>query len=175
MSPSLKYTISLLRKYLKPYIGQVVLLGLLLVVYNGIQIANPQIIRFYIDAVFADTLDSEAILFASLMYIGFSLIHRSVYVVVRYLSQKLAWSTTNDLRVDLTNHCMNLDMTFHNQYKTGEMIERIDGDASSLSEFFSTFSIYFFGSLILLIGVLTAVFIEKWVYGVLFLGCAFLA
>lgn len=175
MSPSLKYTISLLRKYLKPYIGQVVLLGLLLVVYNGIQIANPQIIRFYIDAVFADTLDSEAILFASLMYIGFSLIHRSVYVVVRYLSQKLAWSTTNDLRVDLTNHCMNLDMTFHNQYKTGEMIERIDGDASSLSEFFSTFSIYFFGSLILLIGVLTAVFIEKWVYGVLFLGFAFLA
>ncbi|MHA1170070.1 MAG: ABC transporter ATP-binding protein, partial [Candidatus Hodarchaeales archaeon] len=107
--------------------------------------------------------------------IGFSLIHRSVYVVVRYLSQKLAWSTTNDLRVDMTNHCMNLDMTFHNQYKTGEMIERIDGDASSLSEFFSTFAIYFFGSLILLIGVLTAVFIEKWVYGVLFLGFAFLA
>lgn len=175
MSPSLKYTISLLRKYLKPYIGQVILLGFLLVLYNGIQIANPQVIRFYIDAVFADTLDSQAILIASLMYIGFSLIHRSVYVVVRYLSQKLAWSTTNDLRVDLTNHCMNLDMTFHNQYKTGEMIERIDGDASSLSEFFSTFSIYFFGSLILLIGVLTAVFIEKWVYGVLFLGFAFLA
>ncbi len=175
MSPSLKYTISLLRKYLKPYIGQVILLGFLLVLYNGIQIANPQVIRFYIDAVFADTLDSKAILFASLMYIGFSLIHRSVYVVIRYLSQKLAWTTTNDLRVDLTNHCMNLDMTFHNQYKTGEMIERIDGDASSLSEFFSTFSIYFFGSLILLIGVLTAVFIEKWVYGVLFLGFAFLA
>ncbi|MHA1123254.1 MAG: ABC transporter ATP-binding protein [Candidatus Heimdallarchaeota archaeon] len=175
MSPSLKYTISLLRKYLKSYIKQVVLLGILLVIYNGIQIANPQVIRFYIDAVFADTLDSKAILFASLMYIGFSLIHRSVYVVVRYLSQKLAWSTTNDLRVDMTNHCMNLDMTFHNQYKTGEMIERIDGDASSLSEFFSTFAIYFFGSLILLIGVLTAVFIEKWVYGVLFLGFAFLA
>ncbi|MCK5157748.1 MAG: ABC transporter ATP-binding protein, partial [Candidatus Heimdallarchaeota archaeon] len=175
MSPSLKYTISLLRKYLKPYIGQVIFLGFLLVIYNGIQIANPQVIRFYIDAVFADTLDSKAILFASLMYIGFSLIHRSVYVVVRYLSQKLAWATTNDLRVDLTNHCMNLDMTFHNQYKTGEMIERIDGDASSLSEFFSTFSIYFFGSLILLIGVLTAVFIEKWVYGVFFLGFAFLA
>ncbi len=175
MSPTLKYTISLLRKYLKPYIGQVILLGFLLVLYNGIQIANPQVIRFYIDAVFAETLDSKAILFASLMYIGFSLIHRSVYVVIRYLSQKLAWATTNDLRVDLTNHCMNLDMTFHNQYKTGEMIERIDGDASSLSEFFSTFSIYFFGSLILLIGVLTAVFIEKWVYGVLFLGFAFLA
>lgn len=175
MSPTLKYTISLLRKYLKPYIGQVILLGILLVIYNGIQIANPQVIRIYIDAVFADTLDKKAILFASLMYIGFSLIHRSVYVVVRYLSQKLAWATTNDLRVDLTNHCMNLDMTFHNQYKTGEMIERIDGDASSLSEFFSTFSIYFFGSLILLIGVLTAVFIEKWVYGVLFLGFAFLA
>ena len=175
MSPSVKYTISLLRKYLKPYVGQVVLLGFLLILYNGIQIANPQVIRFYIDAVFAETLDPKAILMASLMYIGFSLIHRGIYIVVRYLSQNLAWATTNDLRVDLTNHCMNLDMTFHNQYKTGEMIERIDGDSSSLSEFFSTFSIYFFGSLILLIGVLTAVFIEKWVYGVFFLGFAFLA
>ena len=175
MSPSLKYTISLLRKYLKPYIGQVVILGFLLVLYNGIQIANPQIIRIYIDAVFAETLDTKAIMYASLMYIGFSLVHRGIYIVVRYLSQNLAWATTNDLRVDLTNHCMNLDMTFHNQYKTGEMIERIDGDSSSLSEFFSTFSIYFFGSLILLIGVLTAVFIEKWVYGVFFLGFAFLA
>lgn len=175
MSPSVKYTLSLLRKYLKPYVRQVVLLGFLLILYNGIQIANPQVIRFYIDAVFAETLDTKAILNASLMYIGFSLIHRGIYIVVRYLSQNLAWATTNDLRVDLTNHCMNLDMTFHNQYKTGEMIERIDGDSSSLSEFFSTFSIYFFGSLILLIGVLTAVFIEKWVYGVFFLGFAFLA
>ncbi len=175
MSPSLKYTISLLRKYLKPYTGLVVLLGFLLVLYNGIQIANPQVIRFYIDAVFAETLDTKAIMYASLMYIGFSLVHRVIYIVIRYLSQNLAWATTNDLRVDLTNHCMHLDMTFHNQYKTGEMIERIDGDASSLSEFFSTFSIYFFGSLILLIGVLTAVFIEKWVYGVFFLGFAFLA
>jgi ATP-binding cassette subfamily B protein len=175
LSPSIKYTISLLRKYLKPYVGQVVLLGFLLVLYNGIQIANPQVIRFYIDAVFAETLDPKAILMAALIYIGFSLVLQSIYVVMRYFSQNLSWATTNDLRVDLTNHCMNLDMTFHNQYKTGEMIERIDGDASALSEFFSTFSIYFFGSLLLLTGVLIAVFIEKWVYGVFFLGFAFLA
>ncbi|NPD90650.1 MAG: hypothetical protein HGN29_18210, partial [Asgard group archaeon] len=92
MSPSLKYTLSLLRKYLKPYVGQVVLLGFLLILYNGIQIANPQVIRFYIDAVFAETLDTKAILNASLMYIGFSLIHRGIYIVVRYLSQNLAWA-----------------------------------------------------------------------------------
>ena len=184
MSPSLKYTISLLRKYLKPYLGQVILLGLLLILYNGIQIINPQVIRLYINAVFGEEIDIQffqgkelavIIIWASVIYIGFSLIHRSIYVLIRYLSQNLSWATTNDLRVDLTNHCMNLDMTFHNEYKTGEMIERIDGDASALSEFFSTFSIYFFGSLLLLAGVLIAVFVEKWVYGLLFLGFALIA
>ncbi|NPE09233.1 MAG: ABC transporter ATP-binding protein [Asgard group archaeon] len=108
MSPSVKYTLSLLRKYLKPYVRQVVLLGFLLILYNGIQIANPQVIRFYIDAVFAETLDTKAILNASLMYIGFSLIHRGIYIVVRYLSQNLAWATTNDFFIRVFQHFLDL-------------------------------------------------------------------
>ncbi|NHJ86523.1 MAG: ABC transporter ATP-binding protein [Asgard group archaeon] len=169
MSPSLRYTISMLKKYLKPYIWQVIILTLILITYNAIQIFNPQILRFYIESATGDEYNLTSILIAAIIYIALSLVFRGLYILVQYISQNLAWSTTNDLRMDLTRHCINLDMTFHNHKKTGEMIERIDGDASSLSEFFSTFSIYFFGSILLLIGVLIAVFIEGWIYGLIFL------
>ena len=170
MVSSLKFTISLLKKYLRLYVKQVLLLSFFLVLYNLIQIFNPQIIRYYIDTVFEPTLNTRTILFAALLYIGMNLILRAIMILNEYFSNNLAWATTNDLRIDTTRHCINLDMTFHNKHKTGEMIERIDGDASTLSEFFSTFVVYFLGSILLLIGVLIAVFIEGWIYGVIFLG-----
>ena len=129
MASILKLTISMLKKYLRPYIGQVVILALLLIIYNVIQITNPQIIRIYINAVNAPIIDKKVMLLSSIIYIGINIIYQGFSVLVNYLSQNLAWATTNDLRVDLTGHCMNLDMSFHNKMKTGEMIERIDGDA----------------------------------------------
>ncbi|HUT79850.1 MAG TPA: ABC transporter ATP-binding protein [Candidatus Bathyarchaeia archaeon] len=175
MASILKLTISMLRKYLRPYIGQVFILALLLVIYNVIQITNPQIIRIYINAVNAPIIDKKVMLLSSIIYIGINIIYQGFSVLVNYLSQNLAWSTTNDLRVDLTGHCMNLDMSFHNKMKTGEMIERIDGDASTLSEFFSTFIIYFVGSILLIIGIIIAVFIEGWEFGLLFTGFTIVA
>ncbi len=175
VTPSLKYTVSLLKKYMSPYLSLVMLLAVLLLILSGIDILNPQIIRYYIVAVNEPVLDSRLILIASILYITVNFIHRGLYVLVRWISQNLAWSTTNDLRIDLTRHCINLDMKFHNQRKTGEMIERIDGDASTLSEFFSTFIIHFLGSFLLLAGVLIAVFVEGWIYGLIFLGFMIIA
>ena len=170
MSPSLKDTLSLLKKYLRSYKLLVFLVAFLLISFNVIQIFNPQIIRLYLKQVSADTLNTTALIWISILYIGINLIFRVLFVLLNWASQELAWSTTNDLRVDLTRHCINLDMTFHNKQKTGEMIERIDGDASNLSEFFSTFIIHFIGNILLLIGVLIAVFIEGWIFGLTFFG-----
>jgi len=175
MASILKLTISMLKKYLRPYLGHVIILALLLIIYNVIQIVNPQIIRIYIDAVNAPIIDRKVMLISSGIYIGINIIYQGFSVLVNYLSQNLAWATTNDLRIDLTGHCMNLDMSFHNKMKTGEMIERIDGDASTLSEFFSTFIIYFVGSILLIIGIIIAVFIEGWEFGLIFTGFTIVA
>ncbi len=175
MSPTMKYTMSLLKKYLKPYVKLVVILSLTIIVYNVLNIFLPQILRTYINAALSSTLDFQFLLTISLIYIGVSLLYRSLMVFIRFVSIKLAWLTTNDLRVDLAFHCINLDMTFHNQKKTGEMIERIDGDATTLSEFFSTFSIFFLGSFLIIIGIIIAIFIEGWIYGVIFLAYTFIA
>jgi len=178
LKASLNYTLSLLKKYLRPYVKQVILVTFLLLAYNVIQVFNPQIIRMYLDSVQAESWNEHikmTIIWTAVLFIAMNLVYRVIYVILQWLSQNLAWATTNDLRIDLTRHCVNLDMTFHNKQKTGEMIERIDGDASTLSEFFSTFIIFFAGSFLLLFGVLIAVFIEGWIFGLAFLGFTLIA
>ena len=54
-----------------------------------------------------------------------------------YVGEDVSWTATNALRADLTQHCLRLDMDFHNARTPGELIERIDGDASELANFFS--------------------------------------
>ena len=64
----------------------------------------------------------------------------------------MGWTATNTLRADLAKHVLRLDMAFHNNTVPGQLIERIDGDVTLLSTFFSEFVIKVLGSLILLLG-----------------------
>src|SRR5690606_42111911 len=70
------------------------------------------------------------------------------------------WGATTRLRAGLTRHTLDLDMGFHNSRTAGEMIERIDGDITSLSNFLSQFSVRVFGGLLLLVGILAALWLE---------------
>ncbi len=65
---------------------------------------------------------------------------------VTYLGENVAWTATNALRAELAWHCLNLDMSFHNDHTPGEMIERIDGDVTELANFFSQFVVTLIGN-----------------------------
>jgi ATP-binding cassette subfamily B protein/ATP-binding cassette subfamily C protein len=86
-------------------------------------------------------------------------------VTGRYLSENIAWRATNVLRADLADHCLRLDLSFHNARTPGEMIERLDGDVTALSNFFSQFLFYIVGSVALLVGILVLLFREDWRVG----------
>ena len=83
-----------------------------------------------------------------------------------YLAEDVGWSATNALRADLANHVVHLDLGFHKSHSPGELIERIDGDVSNLSNFFSAMSLKVVGNGLLIVGVLTMLFIESWIVGV---------
>ncbi|MHA1367158.1 MAG: hypothetical protein ACTSP5_12220, partial [Candidatus Heimdallarchaeota archaeon] len=65
-----KVTLSLLKKYLRPYVKQVLIVAFLLIGYNVIQVFNPQIIRLYLDQATADTLNKIDIIWTAVLYIG---------------------------------------------------------------------------------------------------------
>ncbi len=160
----LKQYWELLVSYLAPQWPMALLLAVLLLSNIGLQLVNPQIMRSFIDTAksggAADTLWQSALLFMIV-----ALAQQIVSVLSTYVGENVGWTTTNALRADVAEHCLYLDMSFHNAHTPGEMIERIEGDINALSNFFSQFVIQVFGNALLLVGVLFFLFREDWRVG----------
>ena len=159
----------LLVHYLRPQRGLVSIAAVLLLFGIGLQLVNPQIIRYFIDEALAGSAVSRLI-GAAALFTAIAMVQQIVTVLAAYTSGRVGWTATNSLRTDLAKHCLSLDMSFHNDRTPGEMIERIDGDANELGEFFSTFVINLLGNVLLLAGVLALLFREDWRAGLALTG-----
>ncbi len=154
----------LLENYLKPQRKRVALLAILLFAVIGLRLVNPQIIRQFLDAAQGGAA-TQQLWVAGGLFLLFALLVQSLSVAATYIGETVGWNATNALRADLALHCLRLDMSFHNTKTPGEMIERIDGDVMDLAIFFSQMVIQVLGNLLLLIGVLIALYLEDWRVG----------
>ncbi len=149
--------------YLRPQKGRVLWLAVLLLAGIGLQLLNPQVIRFFLDTAQAGGA-RQRLLQAAGAFILFALLQQGIQLAARLASQQVSWAATNQLRLDLLRHCLHLDMPFHKEHTPGELIERIDGDADQLANFFSQFTIRILGNGLLILGILFLLFREDlWV------------
>jgi len=160
----LKQYWELLYKYLRPQWKISLILAVLLLSNIALQLVNPQIIRGFLDAAQAGAA-TEVLIKAALLFLGLAIIQQILMVLASYVSENVAWTATNALRVDLTQHCLDLDLSFHNARTPGEMIERVDGDINNLANFFSRFVVELLGNGLLLVGVLVMLWHENWLVG----------
>lgn len=107
----------------------------------------------------------KATLMAALLLLGIAVSRQLLSAAATYLGADVGWSATNVIRVDLARHTLALDMGFHTSRTAGELIERLDGDVTALSDFFSQFSVRVFGGLLLLVGILLALWLENALVG----------
>ena len=105
----------LFAKYLRPQWSWVLLLTVLILGSITIQLVNPQIMRGFIDTAQAGG-SSEVLLRAALLFLVLALVQQIVSVLAAYVSENVAWTATNALRADLAEHCLRLDMSFHNAH-----------------------------------------------------------
>ena len=105
--------------------------------------------RRFIDLATTTSITSETsnqLLWLAGAIVGIVLVQQFITVFVTHVGETVAWTATNALRLDLMDHCLHLDMAFHNEHTPGEMIERIDGDVEKLAEYFSSLIIQLFGN-----------------------------
>lgn len=162
MSVNLMGVWSLLAAYLRPQWRRSLLLGGVLVGSAALQVANPQIIRRFIDLATGGAATPDQLALTALLFIGIALVQQALAVGATYVGQLVGWTATNALRADLTLHCLRLDLSFHKTKTPGEMIERIDGDVTQLATFFSEFAVRILGNLLLLVGVLIVIELTDW-------------
>ncbi|MCW5848872.1 MAG: ABC transporter ATP-binding protein [Anaerolineae bacterium] len=154
----------LLTTYLAPQRGRLVLLALLLFGGAGLQLLNPQVVRGFIDATQAG--QGEAASRTGLVFIGVALLQQVFRLAGGYLGETVGWQATNRLRADLTRHLLRLDMGFHKTHTPGELIERVDGDVTTLTNFFSTMILHLLWNALVILGILALLFREDWRIGV---------
>ena len=151
--------IRLLGTYLKPQWPWVLVLTAALFGGIALQLTGPQILRAFLDVAMAGG-DSSHLVRLALIFLAVGLAQQVASAAATYFGAQVGWTATNRLREDLGRHCLGQDMAFHNERTPGQMIERVDGDVTNLSNFFSQLIIQIFGGLVLCSGVLVLLYRE---------------
>jgi ATP-binding cassette, subfamily B, bacterial len=154
----------LLSDYLRPLRPRVALLGVVLFGTIGLQLINPQLIKRFIDGALAGRTTSELVPIA-VTFMLIAVAQQALAIWATYLAEDIGWTATNTLRANLTDHVLHLDMGFHKGHSSGELIERIDGDVTALSNFFSAMMIKVVGNGALVVGILVMLWLESWIVG----------
>lgn len=153
MLPSFRRHSALLVAYLRPQRPRVLLQAALLLSSIGLELANPQIVRYFIDTAQKGG-PAGRLTVAAVAFLAIALIQQVVALGAAYVGAVVGWEATNRLRADLMRHCLGLDLSFHKSHTPGELIERIDGDVTLLANFFSQFTINILGNALLVGGIL---------------------
>jgi ATP-binding cassette, subfamily B, bacterial len=161
----------LVAAYLRPQRPRLVLLAVLLFSGIGLQLANPQLARVFVDHAQTGAASATLVQVAA-AFLVVALLTQVATVAETYVAEDLGWRTTNALRVDLTRHVLALDDSFHAEHGTGELIERIDGDVAAIAGFFARFVVHVVGSALFLAGVLALLWREDWRIGAVLTACA---
>ncbi len=147
--------------YLRAQWGRVVWLAIALLSSIALQVLNPQILRYFIDTAVAGG-PQRLLVWAAAGFVAIACLRQGLEIAATYFSETVAWTATNQLRLDLAKHALGLDLAFHKAHTPGELVERVDGDVDALSRFFSQFVLQVVGNGLLVVSVLTVLWFEDW-------------
>jgi ATP-binding cassette subfamily B protein len=156
---------NLLKSYLRPHKPRVILLAFAVSIGIALQLLTPQMLRRFVDSAVTKA-EPEVLVQIAVVYILAAVSAQFFSSWGKYVGEDVGWKATNQVRADLTWHCLSLDLSFHKTRTPGEMIERIDGDCSALGNFFSQFMVGVLANTALLAGILALLFRVDWRVGV---------
>ena len=162
-APSTSYR-RFLQTYLAPQRKQLSILAILMLVDLALQLGLPRIVQTFIDSATRQA-ELRTLLWIGVAYLTVAVGQNWTLVGWQYLAQNIGLIATNRIRSDLTIHCLQLDMSFHNSRTPGELIERVDGDVSKLQNFLSQFIVQVILNGLLLISVVVLLFVLDWRVG----------
>lgn len=154
-------SLQLLASYLRPHRRRLLVLAVILAFTIAVQVATPIVASRFVDAATGDGTPQLLVVLA-LVTVGLAIVRQGASVADTYVAELVSWHATNALREDLAAHLLRLDASFHNAHTPGELIERVDGDVSTIARLFSRFIVYVVGNGVLILGVLGLTFVTDW-------------
>jgi ATP-binding cassette, subfamily B, bacterial len=149
---------------LRPDAGRWAGLGALVATGSALTIAGPLVVRRIVDTAADGTTASEVTRLA-MVFLAIAAVAQLLSVIVAWLATVAAWRTTNDLRLTMTRHVLGLDHEFHRTHTPGELIQRVDGDITSVSEFLGQVVTKAAGAAMLVSGMVIVLSVIDWRLG----------
>jgi ABC-type multidrug transport system fused ATPase/permease subunit len=149
---------------LRPDVWRWVGLGVLVAIGSALTIAGPLVVRRIVDTATEGTTTAELARLA-LVFLAIAAAAQLIAVIVAWLATVAAWRTTNDLRLTMTRHVLGLDHEFHRTHTPGELIQRVDGDITSVSDFLSQVVTKAAGAAMLVGGMVVVLGVIDWRLG----------
>lgn len=140
--------------------------GITLISETLIALLMPQILSKIID-----NLEIKPIRWLYIVTVFFCstvLLKGTMSILNTYLSEKLGWRICDYLKVDILKKTYSLTIEQHKKIKTGEFIERIEGDVNILVHFFSSMLIDIVSSTLLVVGILFVFYQKSLILGIIF-------
>jgi ABC-type multidrug transport system fused ATPase/permease subunit len=149
-----------IREFLRPYLWQVLLALVILLIITAANLVIPEIIRQVIDVGLVDG-QTQFLLKAALIVLGLGIFSAILDFGNRYLSASISFRITYDLRNWLYDHIQNLSFSYHDHSQTGQLISRCIEDVRSIQQFTGTGIVELIRISLLLIGVVVLLFVSN--------------
>lgn len=132
-------------------------------------LVGPLLIGRIVDDV-ASGAGPETVVRYGLIYLAITVAAQFISVGTTWYGNTIAWRTANDLRLSLTRHVLGLDHEFHRTHTPGELIQRIDGDVTSVSDFLGRVLANLAAAALTVAGVLVILSLIDWRLGLMMIG-----
>ena len=140
-------------------------LGILVAVTSALTLAGPLVVRRLIDDAAAGATTREISRLA-LAFLAIAIVTQLLSVSVAWAATSVAWKTTNGLRLQMARQVLDLDHEFHRSHTPGELIQRVDGDITSVSDFLGTVLTKAAGATVLVGGMIVVLTVLDWRLGI---------
>ncbi len=136
-------------------------LGALVATGSAFILTGPLIVRGIVDKATAGTTTSQLSRLAVLFLIV-AVATQLINMAVAWMATITAWHTTNGIRIRLARHVLGLSHAFHRQHTPGELIQRVDGDVTSVSDFMGRVIPRAAGALFTVVGMIGVLVVVDW-------------
>lgn len=160
-SPTATSRFRALAELLRPDARRWAGLGVLVTMMSALTLCGPLVVRKIVDLATNGTTQARLTQLA-VVFLLIAVATQILSVVVSWFATISAWHTTNQLRLDMARHVLGLDHEFHRSHTPGELIQRVDGDVTSVSDFLGTVVPKAVGALVLVVGMVVVLTFVDW-------------
>ncbi len=136
-------------------------LGVLVAAGSALILTGPLIVREIVDQATTGTTEA-ALTRLAILFLIVAVATQLIIMAVAWMATVTAWHTTNGIRINLARHVLGLSHGFHRQHTPGELIQRVDGDVTSVSDFMGKVIPRAAGALFTMIGMIVVLVVVDW-------------